>query len=65
MHAFLRLHRLVQAVGPAPPGHQAAGELIDDDHLAFLDDVVDVALENRVRFERLLDVVQVSIWRGS
>jgi hypothetical protein len=33
-HAFLGLHRLVQAVAPAPPGHQAAGELVDDDDLA-------------------------------
>ena len=30
---LLGLHGLVQAVGPAPPGHQPAGELVDDDHL--------------------------------
>ena len=30
-HAFLRLDRLVQAVGPAAARHQAAGELVDDD----------------------------------
>ena len=29
-HAFLRLDRLVQAVAPAPAGHQPAGELVDD-----------------------------------
>ena len=57
-HAFLRLDRLVQAVGPAPAGHQPAGELVDDDHLAVLHDVVDVALEERVRLQRLVDVVQ-------
>jgi hypothetical protein len=31
------LDRLVQAVAPAPPGHQAAGELVDDDHRPVLD----------------------------
>ena len=47
--AFLGLHRLVQAIGPASPGHEAPGELVDDDDLgpavvALLDQVVDVAL---------------------
>jgi hypothetical protein len=32
-HAFLGLDRLVQAVAPAPAGHEAAGELVDDHHL--------------------------------
>src|SRR6185312_873931 len=32
--AFLRLHRLVQAVRPAPALHGPAGELIDDDDFA-------------------------------
>ena len=31
LHAFLRFHRLVQSIAPAPSRHQAAGELIDDD----------------------------------
>ena len=30
-HVLLRLDGLVQAVGPAPAGHQAPGELVDDD----------------------------------
>jgi hypothetical protein len=38
--AFLGLDGLVQAVGPAPARHQAAGELVDDDDLAVLHDVV-------------------------
>jgi hypothetical protein len=33
--AFLRLDRLVQALGPPPAGHQAPGELVDDDDLPF------------------------------
>ncbi len=35
LHAFLGFDRLVQAVAPLPAVHQAAGELVDDDHLAF------------------------------
>ncbi len=56
--ALLGLDRLVQAVGPAPPRHLAAGELVDDDDLAFLvDEVVDLVLVERVRAQRLADVV--------
>ena len=40
---LLGLDRLVQAVAPAAARHQAAGELVDDDDLAVLDHVVDVA----------------------
>ena len=43
-HAFLGLDRLVQAVGPAPAGHQATGELVDDDDLAVLHHVLLVAV---------------------
>ena len=35
--ALLGLDRLVQALRPAATGHEAAGELVDDDHLAVLD----------------------------
>src|SRR5688572_28992192 len=54
--AFLRLDRLVEALAPAPAGHLAAGELVDDDDLAVLDDVVAVALVQRVGPQRLLEV---------
>src|ERR1700674_1093898 len=55
---LLRLHRLVQPVGPAPARHHAAGELVDDDHLAVLDQVVDVELVEVVGAQRLVDPVQ-------
>ena len=48
-HAFLRLDRLVQAVGPAAARHRAPGELVDDDDLAVLDDIVDITLVDRMR----------------
>jgi hypothetical protein len=56
-HAFLRLHRLVQAVRPPPSGHQPAGELVDDHDLAVLHDVMLVAMEERVRAERRVEVM--------
>ena len=55
---LLRFDGLVQPVAPAPARHQAARELVDDHDLAVLDDVVHVALEQRVRPQRLLDVVE-------
>ncbi len=55
---FLGLERLVQALGIAPAGHHAAGELVDDDDLAVLDDVVDVAGEQLVGAQRLRHVVE-------
>ena len=58
MHALLSFDRLVQSIRPAPARHQPAGEFINDNHFAILDDVVDIAFKNRVRFERLLHVVQ-------
>ena len=47
----------MQAVGPLPPRHEAAGELVDDHHLAVLHDVVDVALVEMVGLERIVDEV--------
>ena len=56
-HAFLRLDRLVQAVGPAAPGHQTAGELVDDDDFAVLHDVLLVAKEQGMRAKRCIQVM--------
>ena len=56
-HLFLGLHRLVQALRPAAALHDAAGELVDDLHLAVHHDVVHVAVEQELRLERLLQVV--------
>ena len=54
---LFRFERLVQAVGVAPSFHHAAGELVDDDHLAVLDDVVLVALEQLVGAKRVVQVM--------
>ncbi len=57
LHAFLGLHGLVQAVGPAAALHQAAGEFVDDDHLVALHHVVLVAVEQAVRAQGGVQVV--------
>ena len=57
--AFLCLDRLVQAVRPAAAGHRAARELVDDDDLAVADDVVLVPMPERVRAQRLVDLVRL------
>src|SRR5258708_11598057 len=49
---------LMQAVAPAPSRHQAAGKLVDDDDLAVLHHVIDVALEDDMGAQRLVDVVE-------
>ena len=64
LDVFLGFDRLVQSVGPAAAGHQAAGELVDDDDFAVFHHVLDVALVERVRFDRGVDVVlQVPVLR--
>ncbi|OQB57389.1 MAG: hypothetical protein BWX98_01567 [Candidatus Aminicenantes bacterium ADurb.Bin147] len=55
--SFLGLQSLVQTVAVAAAGHKTAGELVDDDHLAVLDHVIDVALEEEVGFQGLVQAV--------
>ena len=57
-NAFLGFDRLVQSLRPAAARHRAAGELVDDQHLAVLHDVVHVALVQRVRAQQLVHDVQ-------
>src|SRR4029077_657045 len=57
LHALLRLDGLVEALAPAAPLHDPAGELVDDLHLAVLDHVLDVEVIERLGFERLIEVV--------
>ena len=56
-HPFLGLDRLVQALRPAPTRHRAAGELVDDHDLPVTDDVLDVAVKQRVRAKRGVQMV--------
>ena len=57
LHAFLGLHRLVQTFGPAAAIHHAAGEFIDDGHLAIAHDIIRVAAEDDDGAQRLVQVV--------
>ena len=56
-HVLLGLDGLMQTVAVAAAEHEAAGEFIDDDDLAVLDDVVNVALHDAVGADGLIDVV--------
>ena len=56
-YVLLGFQGLVQAVGIAASGHEAAGELVHDDHLIVLHDVVHVALEDLMGLEGLQNVV--------
>ena len=58
VHVLFGFDGLVQTLGVPAAEHETAGELIDDDDLAVLDDVVDVAPHDAVRLERLVDVVR-------
>ena len=55
LDALLRLDRLVETVGPATPGEDAASELVDDVDVVFLHDIVDVAFVEAVGAEKLVD----------
>ena len=57
LNMFLRFERLVQAFRIAPALHHAAGEFVDDHDLVIADDVILVALEERVGAQRLVHVV--------
>ena len=55
-HALFGLDGLVQALGEAPAVHQTAGELIDDDDFAVLDDVIAVELVKHVGAQGVVQV---------
>ena len=59
VHALLGLDRLVQAFAPTATLEDPARELVDDVHLALRDQIVDVALEELLGLQRLLDLVHV------
>src|SRR5258708_23920949 len=59
---FLGFDGLMEAIGPAAAGHEAAGEFVDDNDFQFglvagADDVILIAVEHHVGLEGLLHVV--------
>src|SRR5262249_25228764 len=54
---LLRLHRLMQTIRPAAPGHRAAPELVNDYALAASHDVFNIALLKGVRALRGIEVM--------
>ena len=57
LHALLGLDGLVQTLAPAPALEDAAGELVDDLHLAAADDVVLVPLVQLLGLQRRRELV--------
>ena len=57
LNVLFGLERLMQALGVAAALHDTARELVDDLHLAVDDNVIDVAMEQELRLERLLQVI--------
>ena len=55
LHPLLGLDRLVHALVVAAAGEDAAGVLVDDQHLAVHDDVVLVALEQLLGLDRVVE----------
>ena len=56
VHLLLGLDGLVHALVVAASGQHAAGELVDDQHLAARDDVLLVAVEELLRLQRVVQV---------
>ena len=54
---LFRFERLVQAFGITPSRHHTAGKLVNNHHFIVADDVILVPLEQRVRAQRLIDVM--------
>ena len=58
VHPLLRFDSLVQALGETATRHGTAGVLVDQDHLAVLHDVLDIAVEQLVRTQAGVNVSQ-------
>jgi len=54
---LLGLDRLVQSLGVAAPVEDAAGELVDDQHFAVFDDVLDIVVVERLGAQSLSEMV--------
>ncbi len=59
-HAFFRFYRLVQTIRPSAAGHGSTRKFVDDNDFTVFDNVVDVALINRMRAQSAVEVVQQS-----
>ncbi len=57
LDVLLGFNGLMQTVGKAATGHEAAGEFIDEHDLIVLDDVFDILLEAVMRLDRLIDMM--------
>ena len=58
VEAFFGFDRLMDTLGIAAAVHQSAGELIDDDDFAILDDVLLILVEQMPRLERRVELMR-------
>ena len=58
LHAFLGFNRLMQAFGEAAPGHEATGEVIDDDDFAILHDIFFIPLKQSLGAQAVIKIRQ-------
>ena len=55
--SFFGLKRLVEPLREASTRHQTPGELVHNNHTPVLDHILDVLLEQGVRFQQLVEIV--------
>ena len=57
LHVFLGFNGLMQAVGISSAGHHTAGEFVNDNDLAFVDDIVLIPVHIVVGLQGVVDVM--------
>ena len=57
LHAFFRLDGLVKPVRPAASVHHTTGKFVDDDNFTLFHNVINVAFEHHIGFERLVQMM--------
>ena len=56
--AFFCLDGLMLSIAPTPARHEPTGKFVNDDHFTVFDHIINITLENRMRPERLVDMVE-------
>ncbi len=49
----------MQPIAVAASNHESPGEIINDDYLAFADDIVPITFEDDLGFQRLLQMMYI------
>ncbi|EJX06187.1 hypothetical protein EVA_05705 [gut metagenome] len=57
LHPFLGFHSLMKTFAPATSRHQTAGKLVNNNHFSVLNNVMLIALEERMRSQRSIQMM--------